>query len=103
MNKKQKRVLGAAVLIIVLVTVFWIIQGTEVFTKSQVLVDNTSELDRMLGIENKQFMDKFILGFLPSGLSFTIEFLSVVTISGFIIVLSGILIYSFRNKRKVTL
>lgn len=92
MNKKQKLVLMIGIILILLLLTYWYSQGAEIFTKTQVLVDNTSELDRMLGIENKQFVDKFVLGF---------DYVGIISLG--IVVITGILIYIFKNKRKESL
>jgi hypothetical protein len=89
MNKNQKLVLIIGIILILSVLIYWFTQGAEIFTKSQILVDKTTDLDRMLGVENKQYVDKFVLG-----LDYAGGFLAAVT------VLSGIFIYLFRNKRK---
>ena len=91
MNKNQKYVLIIGTILIVLALVYWYTQGAEVLTKTQVIVDRTTDLDRMLGVENKEYVDKFVLG-----LDYAGGFSAVVT------VLSGILIYLFRNKKKET-
>lgn len=92
MNKKQKLVLMIGIILILLLLTYWYSQGAEIFTKTQVLVDNTSELDRMLGIENKQFVDKFVLG---------LDYVGIISLG--IVVITGILIYIFKNKRKESL
>ena len=69
--------------------IYWFTQGAEIFTKSQVLVDKTTDLDRMLGVENKEYVDKFVLGLDYAG-----------GFSAAVAALSGVLIYLFRNKRK---
>jgi hypothetical protein len=92
MNRKQKYVLITGLLIIAVALIFWFTQGAEILTKTQVIVDNTTDLDRMLGVENKQYVDRFVLG-----LDYTGGFLAAVT------AVSGILIYIFRNKRKKTI
>lgn len=91
MNKNQKTILLIGIILIVVVLVYWYSQGGEIFTKTQVLVDKTTDLDRMLGVENKQFEDKFILGLDYAG-----------AISVAIAAITGILIYLFKNKRKET-
>lgn len=101
MNNNQKNVLIIGIILIASVFIYWYSQGAEIFTKSQVLIDKTTELDRMLGVENKEYIDQFVLGLLPSGMSSFSEMSSSASISGLIIVLSGILFYLFRNKRKV--
>jgi hypothetical protein len=89
MNKNQKYVLIAGVFLIATALIYWYTQGAEILTKTQILVDNTTDLDRMLGVENKQYVDKFILGLDYAG-----------GFSAAIAVLSGILIYLFRKKQK---
>ena len=91
MNKNQKLVLIIGIILIALALIYWFTQGAEVFTKSQVLVDKTTDLDRMLGVENKQYVDKFVLGLDYAG-----------GFSAAIATLSGIFIYLFRNNQKET-
>jgi len=102
MNKKQKIILVTGLTIIAVVLIYWFTQGTEIFTKTQVLIDKTTDLDRMLGVENKEFIDKFIFGLFPAGYSSALVLLSASTISGAIALISVILIYLFRNKKKET-
>jgi hypothetical protein len=101
MNKNQKYVLIIGIILIATAFIHWYTQGAEVFTKSQVLIDKTTDLDRMLGVENKEYIDQFVLGLFPSGMSSIAEIISAASISGLVVVLSGLLIYLFRNKRKV--
>ncbi len=89
MNKKQKYIIVTGLLIISVVLIFWLTQGAEIFTKTQVLVDKTSELDKMLGVENKQYVDKFVLGLDYAG-----------AFSGIVVIISGFLTYLLRNKGK---
>ena len=91
MNKNQKYVLIIGIILIVTALIYWFTQGAEIFTKTQMLIDKTTDLDRMLGVENKQYVDKFILGLDYAG-----------GFSAAIAVISGILIYLFRNKQKET-
>ena len=91
MNKNQKLILIIGIILIVAVLIYWFTQGAEIFTKTQILVDKTTDLDRMLGVENKQYVDKFVLGLDYAG-GFSVAVASI----------SGILIYLFRNKRKKT-
>jgi hypothetical protein len=100
MNKNQKYVLVFGIILIAITLFFWYSQGAQVFTKSQVLVDKTTDLDRMLGVENKQYVDQFVFGLFPSGMASIAEISSAASISGVIVVLAGFLIYLFRNKRK---
>ena len=100
MNKNQKMVTRLGIFLIVNTLFYWYSQGYEVFTKTKVLVDKTTDLDRMLGVENKEYIDKFVFGLLPSGMSSIMETISTASIAGIIVLLSGILIYLFRNKEK---
>ena len=100
MNKTQKYIAVIGIILIAITLFYWYSQGAEIFTKTQVLVDKTTELDRMLGVENKQYIDQFVFGLLPSGMSSIIEITSTASIAGVVVFLSGILIYLLRNKRK---
>jgi len=100
MSKNQKYVLVFGIILIAITLFFWYSQGAQVFTKTQLLVDKTTDLDRMLGVENKQYVDQFVFGLFPSGIASIAEISSAASISGVIIVLTGFLIYLFRNKRK---
>jgi ABC-type antimicrobial peptide transport system permease subunit len=91
MNKKQKYVLAIGIILIAAALLYWTTQGAEILTKTQVLVDKTSDLDKMLGVKNEQYIDKFVLG-----LDYTGGF------SAIIAALTTIFIYLFRNKRKET-
>lgn len=91
MNKNQKLVLIIGIILIAALLIYWFTQGAEIFTKTQVLIDKTTDLDRMLGVENKQYVDKFVLGLDYAG-----------GFSASVAAVSGILIYLFRNKRKKT-
>jgi hypothetical protein len=100
MNKNQKYIAAIGIILIAITLFYWYSQGAEVFTKTQVLVDKTTDLDRMLGVENKQYVDQFVFGLFPSGMTSIAEISSAASISTIVIVLAGILIYLFRNKRK---
>jgi len=100
MNKNQKYVLVIGIIFILSALIYWFTKGAEIFTKTQVLVDKTTDLDRMLGVENKQYVDKFVFGLFPSGITSLAEIISVASLSGLVIVITGILIYLFRNKKK---
>jgi len=102
MNKKQKYIVVIGIILVALTLFYWYSYGFEIFSKTQVLVDKTTDLDRMLGVENKEYVDKFIFGLLPSGTTSLMEMSSFASISGLITLLTGILIYLFRNKRKET-
>ena len=100
MNKNQKYIAVIGIILIAITLFYWYSQGAEVFTKTQVLIDKTTDLDRMLGVENKEYVDQFVFGLLPSGMSSIMEIISTASIAGVVVILSGILIYLFRNKRK---
>ena len=100
MNKNQKYIAVIGIILIAIALFYWYSQGAEVFTKTQVLIDKTTDLDRMLGVENKQYIDQFVFGLLPSGMSSIMEIISTASIAGVVVVLSGIFIYLLRNKRK---
>ncbi|MBE0551591.1 MAG: hypothetical protein IH619_04350 [Ignavibacterium sp.] len=100
MNKNQKSIIAIGIIFIVSTLFYWYSQGAVVFTKIQILVDNTSDLDRILGVENKQYIDQFVFGLFPSGITSFMEMISAASLSGMVFVISGILIYLYRNKRK---
>jgi hypothetical protein len=102
MNNKQKYAIVIGIILVAFTLFYWYSQGSEIFSKTQVLLDKTTELDRMLGVENKEYIDKFVFGLLPSGTTSLLEMSSFASISVLIILLTGILIYLFRNKRKET-
>ena len=100
MNSRQKLVLTIAAVLIVSVFIIWLAGGGEVFTKTKVWVDRTSELDKMLGIEVGEWEDKFIFGLVPPGLTATLEMISTSTLSGLILVVTGVLFFLFRIKKQ---
>lgn len=89
MNKNQKIIIFIAIFATVVLIAFWLLQGAEIFTKTKILVDNTTELDKMLGVKNEVWIDKFILG---------LDYLSVAI--AFIITTTIALNYLFKTKRK---
>lgn len=91
MNKKQKYIIAIGIILIAAVLIYWVTQGAEILTKTQVLVDKTTELDKMLGVKNKQYVDKFVLG-----LDYVGGFSAAAAI------IAGIFIYLLRNKKKET-
>lgn len=99
MNTKQKYILIIAVVIIVVLFVVWLLSGSEMLTKTQVLVDKTTELDKMLGVKNEVWEDKFVFGLLPGGISLTSASVSVSTIAAVIVFISGILFFLIKNKK----
>jgi hypothetical protein len=89
MNKNQKYILIIGIILIAAALLYWVTQGAEILTKTQVLIDKTSDLDKMLGVKNQQYVDKFVLG-----LDYTGGF------SAIIAAITGIFIYLFKNKKK---
>lgn len=89
MKKQQKYLLAIGIILIAAALIYWQTQGGEILTKTQVLVDKSTDLDRMLGVKNEQYVDKFILGLdYAGGFSVAAAFIT------------GIFIYLFRNKKK---
>ena len=95
MNKYQKRTIIIGVIIIAAVFVAWFASGGEIFTKTQVLIEKK---DALFGTTYKELQDKFVFGLLPSGFSFTLASLAVTSLSGIVVVLSGILFFIFKKK-----
>lgn len=85
MNKKQKVVLITVLTIIVSSLIVWIAYGTEIFTKTQVLIEQKDEL---FGWTEKKWVDKFIWGLDLSG-----------AISGISFLIGAILFFIFRTKK----
>lgn len=85
MNKKQKIVLVSVLAIIVVSVIVWIVYGAEIFTKTQVLVEQKDEL---FGWTEKKWVDKFVWGLDLSG-----------AISGISFVIGAILFFIFRTKK----
>lgn len=102
MNKKQKYFLVIGIILIAAALLYWFTQGAEILTKTQILVDKTSDLDKMLGVKNEQYVENFVFGLLPSGTKSLSEMSSFASLSGLITFLTGIFIYLFRNKKKET-
>lgn len=88
MNKKQKLTLIIAIILIAAILIYWQTQGGEIFTKTQVQVERVDELFNTTYME---WEDRFVLGLDYAG-----------TIAGAIVVISGVMIFILRNKRKET-
>jgi membrane-bound acyltransferase YfiQ involved in biofilm formation len=86
MNKNQKIILIVAFIIIAAILIYWQTQGGDILTKTQVQVERVDELFNTTYME---WENKFVLGLDYAG-----------TASAVIAVLSGILIFLFRNKKK---
>ncbi len=78
-NLKIINIISALLVLSVIVT--WLLHGAEIFTKTKILVDKTTELDKMLGVKNEVWVDKFILGFDYSALAIAIIILTTFTIN----------------------
>jgi len=83
MNNKQKRVLLFGIAIIALSFVLWQLYGGEIFTKTEVLVE---ERDKIFDRKYEQLQDKFIWG-----LDLTLLICGITT------VISGMLFQKFKN------
>lgn len=86
MNKKQKIVLYAAIILIAAAFIIWLLSGAEIFTKNQVQVE---VYDELFDTTYMEWQDKFVLG-----LDYVLGF------SGLVALISGILILLFKSKRK---
>jgi hypothetical protein len=86
MNKNQKIILIVAFSIIAAIFIYWQTQGGDILTKTQVQVERVDELFNTTYME---WENKFVLGLDYAGAA------SAVTA-----VISGILIFLFRNKKK---
>lgn len=84
MNKQQKFTIWISLLIIAAVFIFWQINGGEIFTKTQVLIEKKDEL---FGTTYKEWQDKLIWG-----LDYTL-IVSAVTIAA-----AAILFFVFKRK-----
>ncbi len=101
MNSKQKSVVIIGLILIAITVTIWLLGGSEIFTKTQILVEKeVSEIDKLLGIPpQKEYQDKFVFGLVPPGLTATAEFISASTVSGLIAVISGLLFILFKSKK----
>lgn len=86
MNKNQKVILISALLIIAVILIYWQTSGGDILTKTQVQVERVDELFNTTYME---WEDRFVLGLDYAG-----------TASAAVAVLSGILIFLFRNKKQ---
>jgi hypothetical protein len=89
MNKKQKTILLIGVILIAATLVIWQVHGGEILTKTQVQVETTTDLEKDLGVQTYEWVDKFVLGLDYAG-----------GISAFVAVISALLIFLFRTKKK---
>ena len=89
MNKYQKRTRLIVGLVILLSAVIWIVHGTEIFTKTEVLVETQDEVDKLMGTTHKEWKDTFIWG-----LDLTL------LVSGIAAVIGGVFYFFFRKKEE---
>ena len=86
MNKKQIITFAISLTIIIAVFIIWIINGTYVFTQTQILIEKK---DPLFGTTYKEWQNKFIWG-----LDLTL------IVSAVSIIASTILFFIFKDKRK---
>lgn len=99
MNSKQRIILAITTVLIVFTVIVWLTGGSEIFTKTKVLVDKTTYVEKMLGVKYEAWEDKFIFGLLPSGMSLTFESFSVATSTAVILFAATILFFIFKTKK----
>jgi len=85
MNKKQRMTFIIGLTIIVITFIIWIINGTYVFTQTQVLIEKK---DPLFGTTYKEWQNKFIWGL---DLTLIISAVSIIS--------STILFFIFKDKR----
>lgn len=71
-NNKQKKSIYLWLLLSIFALIVWIGSGSEIFTKTQVLVEKQDEL---MGTTIKEWKDQFVLG-----LDYTLGFIGIITI-----------------------
>jgi hypothetical protein len=100
MNKKQKQVITIGITLIAATFIIWLLAGGDFFTKTQILVEKeVTELDQMLGVTpQKEYQDSFVFGLVPPGLVYTAEMISVATLSGVILLISGLFYFKYKTK-----
>lgn len=86
MNKKQKITFLIGLTIIVIAFIVWIVNGTYVFTQTQILIEKK---DPLFGNTYKEWQNKFIWGL---DLTLIVSAISVIS--------SIILFFIFKDKRK---
>ncbi len=88
MNKKQKITIIIGLAVILIAFAVWIINGTYVFTQTQILIEKK---DPLFGTTYKVWKNQFIWGL---DLTLVVTALSVIV--------SGVFFYIFKTKRKAT-
>lgn len=84
-NKKQKNILVACGVIIILSLLIWLFSGGEIFTKTEVLVE---KYDEVFETNYSEWEEQFIWGLDLSAV-----------ISAVSLVIGGIFFFLFRNKK----
>jgi len=84
-NKNQKNVIQVSIILIAAAILAWQLYGGEIFTKTEILVQQKDEL---LGTTYREWQDKFILG-----LDYTLAFIGV------LILIAGLVVYKLRTKK----
>lgn len=72
LNQKQKKIICVWLLIISAAILLWVGFGSEVFTKTQIIVEKRDEL---LGTTYKEWRNQFVLG-----LDYTLAFIALVSV-----------------------
>ena len=86
-NKKQKLTISICVTIIFAAFIIWIVNGSYVFTQTQILIEKK---DPLFGTTYKEWQNKFIWGL---DLSLVVTAISIIS--------SAILFFIFKDKRKI--
>ena len=85
MTNKQKTILITGLGIIIVSFIIWISSGSEIFTKTQVLIEKK---DQLFGTTYKEWQDRFVWG-----LDLTVAITSAVVLAG------GFLFYLLRIRK----
>jgi len=86
MNKKQKIILTIGIVLIISALLLWLAHGTEIFTKTQVLIEKQDDL---FGTTYKEWEDKIVIGLDYAG-----------GFSAIVAVVTGVLLFFFRTKKE---
>ena len=86
MNKKQKIILRIGIVLIISALLLWLAHGTEIFTKTQVLIEKQDDL---FGTTYKEWEDKIVIGLDYAG-----------GFSAIVAVVTGVLLFFFRTKKE---
>ena len=86
MNKKQKIILTIGIVLIISALLLWLAHGSEIFTKTQVLIEKQDDL---FGTTYKEWEDKIVIGLDYAG-----------GFSAIVAVVTGVLLFFFRTKKE---